>query len=214
MDYRNRPEWMPPIEEMMPPENGIFEATTIEEAMPPEYASSTPKEVMPPEWPEWMPPRSIEEMMPPTFPSSRMSRILEAVQHVPRNLDYDALEKDIEASIGHYKALVEADEFLKRCKTPINLRREAVNKAREFLALIRKIDDDGWGKDRSDDSDDQVIDQIKDCVIKKYENEVEDLEQVRDNGVGFDEELPPGRRYSEELKRWWTLCDQCERWTH
>jgi len=118
-----------------------------------------------------------------------------------------ALEASIEASVWHYNALVEADEFLKRCEAPIELRREAVKKARQLVALIRKIDDDGRGKNRSDDSEDQAIDQIQDHVISKYENEIEDLEDARDHGVVWGEELPPDRRYTEEVERWWILRD-------
>jgi len=62
---------------------------------------------------------------------------------VPRDLDYTALEAAIKASIAHYEALVEADEFLKRCEALIELRREAIKKARELLVLVRKI---GIGK--------------------------------------------------------------------
>jgi hypothetical protein len=122
------PEWMPPIEEMMPPEHGIFEATTIEEAMPPEYASSTPKEVMPPEprwrkvlreWrPEWGPP----DPRWPDDPSpilSRVNRILDRarLKNVPADLDQwqharayvespTGLWWDLEEAMSGYKALV------------------------------------------------------------------------------------------------------------
>jgi hypothetical protein len=57
------PEWMPPIEEMMPPEYGIFEATTIEEAMPPEYRRAAPREEMPPEYASSTP----KELMRPRY---------------------------------------------------------------------------------------------------------------------------------------------------
>jgi hypothetical protein len=169
---------------------------------------------------EVMPPLPLKEIMPPSL---RIGRILYAVdrkyweqekgagapskvrvrKYVSPSLDYHALEESIEASIAHYKALVEADEFLKRCEALIELRREAVKKARELLALVRKIDDDGWGKNRSDDWEDQAIDQIKGYVISKYEDEIKDLEHQRDLG-GW---------HSEEVHRWGVLRFQCGRWT-
>jgi len=102
MDNSNKlpPEWMPPIEEMMPPEPEWmppeYRRPAPREEMPPEYASSTPKELMRPRY--WEKPDDIEGsdirirrravlkfngIVPPELPTSSKTFELATSDHHP-----------------------------------------------------------------------------------------------------------------------------------
>jgi hypothetical protein len=152
---------------------------SIREEMPPERR----EEIRP------LPRQEPREEMPPPLLSSRMFRILEAVgwKHVPRGLDYDALEKDIEASIGHYRVVVELQSEKAR-RDEIRRLNQIIKTGKQFADILNEP-----GDGLSDQEDDELRELLK-YWIHRRESKVSDLEYEISLGPEWYQQIKkPGR---------------------
>jgi hypothetical protein len=135
------------------------------------------------------PPTHIAEQLPPqSEPSDRIRSILDAVgrEHVPLGLDHEALEKDIEKSVGHYLAAVErqSDQPRRDRIKHLNQVKNAIRRTAELMRTLPR-EEKLWEVE-------YVLPQMEDIAFR-CDSLVSDLELEIAWGPDYEEERKAGK---------------------